>query len=122
MHTFKTRQEFQNECNILCQLPTHENIIRMWAFFYDRANPDISPQFRKILGENARAISLFLLMDEHPTNMKEYMDLLVSDQGPEVNRTYVLYFTINYCINSQGQCFIDVEICFVVCVSWKITI
>ena len=80
---FKTRQEFQSECNLLCQLPIHENIIRMWAFFYDRATPDISPQFSR-MGENARAVALFLLMDEHPTNMMEYVGLLVNDQGPEV--------------------------------------
>ena len=57
----------------------------MWAFFYDRPNPDISPQFMiNRMGENARAIALFLLMDEYPTNMMEYLGLLVNDQGPEV--------------------------------------
>lgn len=80
----QVRQEFQNEYSILCQLPPHENIIHMWAFFYDRANPNISPEFSRA-GRNARTMCLFLLMDELPMNMKEHVDLLVSNQGPKVS-------------------------------------
>ena len=81
----QVRQEFQNEYSVLCQLPPHENIIHMWAFFYDRANPDVCPEFRRT-GRNARTMSLFLLMDELPMNMKEHVDLLVDNQGPKVRK------------------------------------
>ena len=83
----QARQQFQNEYSVLCQLPPHENIIHMWAFFFDRANPDISPEFRRV-GRNARTMSLFLLMDEHPMSMKEHVDLLVKSQGPKVRQVY----------------------------------
>ena len=79
----QVRQQYQNEYNILCQLPPHENIIHMWAFFYDRANPDISPEFKRA-GRNACTMSLFLLMDELPMNMKDHVDLLMDNQGPKV--------------------------------------
>ena len=79
----QVRRQYQNECDILCQLPPHENIIHMWAFFFDRVNPDVSPEFKKV-GRNARSMSLFLLMDEHPMSMKEHVDLLVDNQGPRV--------------------------------------
>ena len=84
LYSTQVRQDYQNEYNILCQLPPHENIIHMWASFYDRANPDISPEFRRA-GRNARTMCLFLLMDELPMNMKEHVDLLVSNQGPKVS-------------------------------------
>ena len=87
----QARQQFQNEYNVLCQLPPHENIIHMWAFFFDRANPDISPEFRRV-GKNARTMSLFLLMDEHPMNMNEHVDLLVNNQGPKVKQSMSSYF------------------------------
>ena len=86
LHT-QVRQEFQNEYSILCQLPPHENIIHMWAFFYDRASPDNSPLFKRA-GRNARTMSLFLLMDELPTNMKDHVDTLVDNQGPKVNQNF----------------------------------
>ena len=85
----QVRQQFQNEYNILCQLPPHEYIIHMWAFFFDRANPDISPEFRRV-GRYTRTMSLFLLMDEHPMNMKEHVDFLVNNQGPKVRHNYII--------------------------------
>ena len=81
--SFQARVQFQNEYGILCQLPSHENIIHMYAFFFDRANPDVSEEFRKV-GRNVRTMSLFLLMDEHPMSMKEQLDILTKGQGPKV--------------------------------------
>lgn len=88
----QARQQFQNEYSVLCQLPPHENIIHMWAFFFDRANPDISPEFRRV-GKNARTMSLFLLMDEHPMSMKDHVDLLVDNQGPKVRHGVVVLYS-----------------------------
>ena len=79
----QARAQFQNEYQILCQVPPHENIIHMYAFFFDRANPDISPEFKRV-GKNMRTMSLFLLMDEHPMSMQEQMDILVAGKGPQV--------------------------------------
>ena len=81
--SLKARVQFQNEYGILCQLPAHENIIHMYAFFFDRANPDVSEEFRRV-GRNIRTMSLFLLMDEHPMSMKEQLDILRDGQGPKV--------------------------------------
>lgn len=81
----QARVQFQNEYGILCQLPSHENIIHMYAFFFDRANPDVSEEFRKV-GRNVRTMSLFLLMDEHPMSMKEQLEILTEGQGPKPNK------------------------------------
>lgn len=79
----QARVQFQNEYQILCQLPAHENIVHMYAFFFDRANPDVSKEFQRV-GKNVRTMSLFLLMDEHPMSMKEQLDILTAGQGPKV--------------------------------------
>ena len=79
----QARVQFQNEYEILCNLPPHANIIHMYAFFFDRANPDVSPEFKRV-GRNMRTMSLFLLMDEHPMSMREQLDILVGGQGPKV--------------------------------------
>lgn len=57
----------------------------MYAFFFDRANPDVSPEFQRV-GRNVRTMSLFLLMDEHPMSMREQLDILTAGQGPKVWR------------------------------------
>ncbi|CAI7991881.1 Serine/threonine-protein kinase PINK1, mitochondrial [Geodia barretti] len=78
----EARVQFQNEYEILCNLPPHPNIIHMYAFFFDRANPDVSPEFKRV-GRNVRTMSLFLLMAEHPMSMKEQLDILTGGQGPK---------------------------------------
>jgi hypothetical protein len=78
----EARVQFQNEYEILCNLPPHPNIINMYAFFFDRANPDVSPEFKRV-GRNVRTMSLFLLMDEHPMSLKEQLDILTGGQGPK---------------------------------------
>ena len=80
----QVRAEFQNEYQVLCQLSPHKNIIHMWAFFFDRANPDVIPQL-KSTGKNARTMSLFLLMDLHSMSMKEQVSILIDNRGPNVS-------------------------------------
>ena len=82
--TTQARAQFQNEYEILCQVPPHENVIHMYAFFFDRANPDISQEFKRV-GKNLRTMSLFLLMDEHPMSMKEQLEILTQGKGPQVH-------------------------------------
>ena len=79
----QTRHQFQNEYQVLCQLPPHDNLIHMWAFFFDRADPAVSSYFNRV-GKNVRTMSLFILMDEHLQNMKELLETLVDLQGPKV--------------------------------------
>ena len=74
---------FKNEYEVLCQLPPHENIIHMWAFFFDRPGPDIIKHFKKLDG-NQRSIGLFILMDEHPMSMAEHLATLTDNRGPLV--------------------------------------
>ena len=56
----------------------------MYAFFFDRANPDVSEEFKKV-GRNMRTMSLFLLMDEHSMSMQEQLEILTGGQGPKVS-------------------------------------
>lgn len=63
----------------------------MYAFFFDRANPDVSEEFKRV-GQNVRTMSLFLLMDEHPMSMKEQLDILTAGQGPKVWSMYNQYW------------------------------
>lgn len=81
----QVRQDHQNEYQVLCQLPPHENIIHMWAFFFDRLNPEVSSLFKKA-GKNARTMSLFILMDEYPSSMAEQLKQLIENRGPMTSK------------------------------------
>ena len=59
---------FKNEYDILCRLPSHDNIIKLHAFFYDRFEPDIHPALKALPG--VRSISLFLVMDFYPNSLE----------------------------------------------------
>lgn len=78
-------KKFRNEYDVLCQLPPHENIIHMWAFFYDRPGPEVKKYFRKLSG-NFRSLGLFILMDEHPLSMMEQLAILADNRGPLSNK------------------------------------
>ena len=64
--------------------------MHMYAFFFDRANPDVSKEFKRV-GRNVRTMSLFLLMDEHPMSMQEQLDILTAGQGPKVRESVKVY-------------------------------
>lgn len=57
----------------------------MWAFFFDRLNPEVSSLFKKA-GKNARTMSLFILMDEYPSSMAEQLKQLIENRGPMVSQ------------------------------------
>lgn len=78
------QKSYRNEYQILCQLPPHDNIIHLYAFFYDRADPALCQELRS-LGPNARTLSLFLLLEELPVSMKTHVDSLVANKGPQVD-------------------------------------
>lgn len=80
----QVRRQFENEYQVLCQLPPHPNIVHLNAFFYDRADPNASSHFRRC-GVNQGKMSVFLLMDEHPMSMKEQLATLVESLGPKVS-------------------------------------
>eukprot|EP00731_Ephydatia_muelleri_P030669 Em0022g183a len=77
------QKSYRNEYQILCQLPPHENVIHLYAFFYDRADPALCAEFRH-LGPNVRSLSLFLLLEELPVSMKAHVDSLIANKGPQV--------------------------------------
>lgn len=83
-YSFQISRTFRNEYQILCQLPPHENIIHMWAFFYDRPGQEVIKHFKKADG-NVRALGLFILMDEHPMSMAEQLATLAGSRGPLVS-------------------------------------
>ena len=91
----QARVQFQNEYGILCHLPAHVNIIHMYAFFFDRANPEVSREFQKV-GRNMRTMSLFILMKEHPMSMQEQLEILTAGQGPKVHASCVVDAPIIY--------------------------
>ena len=72
---------------MLCRLPPHENIIHMWAFFYDRPSPsDVKKYFKKASNsDKAHGMCLFILMDEHPMSMAEHLNILAGNRGPFVS-------------------------------------
>ena len=81
--THQLQKSYRNEYQILCQLPPHENVIHLYAFFYDRADPALCAEFRH-LGPNVRSLSLFLLLEELPVSMKAHVDSLIANKGPQV--------------------------------------
>ncbi len=85
------RQDYQNEYEVLCMLPPHPNIIHMWAFFYDRVDPGASKFFKKVGKSNIRTMSLFILMDQHPSSMADLMGTLVENRGPAVRHRIHFY-------------------------------
>ena len=65
---------------MLCRIPPHDNIIRLYAFFYDR--PMTHPKLRDNCGDG---IALFMLLEELSQNMKEHIETLTSVAGPPVS-------------------------------------
>ena len=88
-HT-QVRRQFENEYQVLCQLSPHPNIIHLYSFFYDRADPGASQYFKRV-GKNQGKMSLFLLMDEHPMSMKEQLDVYIHNTGPKVCISVALF-------------------------------
>ena len=80
----QARKAYQNEYDVLCQLPPHVNIINMWAFFYDRPDPKVLKHFKQV-GSGMRGMALFILMDEHPQSMAEHLQTLADNKGPYVS-------------------------------------
>ena len=82
------RESFQREYNILAVLPPHRNIVRLVAFFYDRLRdhlPDMA-QFNA-LRDYARSISLLLVLEYHPTTLKEASQQLRQSGQLTVSKT-----------------------------------
>lgn len=49
----------------------HRNIIRLFAFFYDRVHPESLPNLPPAAAENARMLSLFLIMEHIPKTLEQ---------------------------------------------------
>ncbi len=82
----QARKHYQNEYDVLCQLPSHKNIIHMWAFFYDRPGPR-ELKYLQRQRSGSRGMALFILMDEHPQSMADHVQTLVDNKGPYVSAT-----------------------------------
>ena len=52
-------------------MPPHPNIIRLFAFFYDRINVESLPDLPPTVAENARMLSLFLVMEHIPRTLEQ---------------------------------------------------
>ena len=75
----------------------------MWAFFYDRpATPEVLKFFKKA-GNDARGMSLFILMEEHPSSMAEQLRILVNNKGPRVQSKIIIVVTKLYPDTYIGQ-------------------
>lgn len=82
----EVNRQFRNEYDILCRLPSHENIINMWAFFYDRPSNDLLRRLKGPVSGSHRTLGLFILMDEHPMNMEEQLAILADSRGPHSSK------------------------------------
>ena len=69
------RNEFKTEYEVLSGLPRHANIIKLYAFFYDR--PRTHPKLRSC-GEG---MALCLLMEQLSQNMLEYVSVMKRGNG-----------------------------------------
>ena len=92
------RDFYHNEYEVLSTLPPNRNIVRLHAFFYDRLGDNLPAmqQFDAIRNQ-ARSLSLFLVMEHHPTTlaaacrqMREAGRLSVSSMEVIMNRTIYL--------------------------------
>ena len=66
------RESFHKEYTILAALPFHRNIVRMFAFFYDRLRENL-PQMAQFdaVRDYARNVSLLLVLEYHPSTLAE---------------------------------------------------
>ncbi|XP_065885174.1 uncharacterized protein [Dysidea avara] len=87
----KARGEFKNEYEILSQLLPHPNILQLYAFFYDRIDPNLVPGMKSNAAQN-RSISLFMVMDYHTLDMEAHIKDLFEHQGPK-NTDVLKWFT-----------------------------
>lgn len=67
----QVRNFYQTEYQALCAMPPHPNIIRLYAFFYDRINTESLPDLPPAVAENARMLSLFLVMEHIPRTLEQ---------------------------------------------------
>lgn len=75
------RSNFRNEYDILSGLPPHDNIVKLFAFFYDR--PKAYPKLKQC-GEG---LALCMLMEQLSQNMQEHINSLRRANGPMASRT-----------------------------------
>ena len=75
----QVRSNFRNEYDILSGLPPHDNIVKLFAFFYDR--PKAYPKLKQC-GEG---LALCMLMEQLSQNMKEHINSLQKANGPMVS-------------------------------------
>ena len=75
----KARTDFKNEYEILSSLSPHKNIVRLYAFFYDR--PKVHPKLR----ECGDGMALCMLMEQLSQNMQQQLDVLCRGTGPNVS-------------------------------------
>ena len=75
----QVRSTFRNEYDILSGLPPHDNIVKLFAFFYDR--PKAYPKLRQC-GEG---MALCMLMEQLAQNMQEHINSLRRANGPMVS-------------------------------------
>ena len=73
------RDNSKTEYEILSGLPQHKNVIKLFAFFYDR--PKAHPKLRNC-GEG---MALCMLMEQLSRNMQEHISTLKRGNGPTVN-------------------------------------
>ena len=71
----QVRSNFRNEYDILSGLPPHDNIVKLFAFFYDR--PKAYPKLRQC-GEG---LALCMLMEQLAQNMQEHINSLRRASG-----------------------------------------
>ena len=67
----KVRSFYENEYSALCAMVPHPNIVRLFAFFYDRITLECLPDLPPAAAENAQTLSLFLVMEHIPQTLQQ---------------------------------------------------
>jgi hypothetical protein len=76
----RIQTHYQDEFKTLFLIPSHPNIIKLFAFFYDRLNRLSEYELPEIVSENVRdnaeTLSLFLIMEHIPQTLESHVNSL----------------------------------------------
>ncbi|XP_065831718.1 cyclin-dependent kinase 11B-like [Oscarella lobularis] len=102
----KVRSYYKSEYDVLSSLPRHNNIVRLYAFFYDRIDPSQFPDLPPEVAEEARALSLFLVLEDHPSSLDAVAESARQENKLTVRKVLQWTFQILRGVNHLSENFV----------------
>ncbi|XP_065843244.1 serine/threonine-protein kinase PINK1, mitochondrial-like isoform X2 [Oscarella lobularis] len=84
---------YRSEYDVLLALPRHKNIVRLYAFFYDKIDSSQFPELPANVAE-ARALSLFLVLEDHPSTLEAVIEIARQENKLTVRKVLEWTFQI----------------------------